>query len=144
MSRSFRKFPRNRHNRSHMKKAFNRGLRQKIKNGLFDECLLSGSDYRKFYSSYDISEGYPVYPLYRAIQPSVEIERPLVFYKFLGFDERNNPIMSEKEVRQGLVSYKVNTKFFDYPPSYSRKKSYPKAAIQCDGFEDWFKAVIRK
>lgn len=56
-----------------MKKIFNRGLTRKINHGLFDDCLLAGNEYRKVYSRYDISEGYALYPLYRAIQPVIKV-----------------------------------------------------------------------
>ncbi|MFV8814385.1 hypothetical protein ACNNLQ_04595 [Aerococcus urinaeequi] len=96
MSRSFRKFPRNKYNRSHMKKIFNRGLRRKINHGLFDDCLLAGNEYRKVYSRYDISEGYALYPLYRAIQPVIKVEIPVIFYNTVGFKE--NLIMVDSNI----------------------------------------------
>ncbi|MGY0836524.1 hypothetical protein ACW66K_03565 [Aerococcus urinaeequi] len=68
-----------------MKKIFNRGLRRKINHGLFDDCLLAGNEYRKVYSRYDISEGYAIYPLYRAIQPVIKVEIPVIFYNTVGF-----------------------------------------------------------
>ncbi|WP_270371659.1 hypothetical protein [Aerococcus urinaeequi] len=70
-----------------MKKIFNRGLRRKINHGLFDDCLLAGNEYRKVYSRYDISEGYALYPLYRAIQPVIKVEIPVIFYNTVGFKE---------------------------------------------------------
>lgn len=70
-----------------MKKIFNRGLRRKINHGLFDDCLLAGNEYRKVYSRYDISEGYTLYPLYRAIQPVIKVEIPVIFYNTVGFKE---------------------------------------------------------
>ncbi|MFW3362907.1 hypothetical protein ACN2A0_09775 [Aerococcus viridans] len=96
MSRSFREFPRNKYNRSHMKKIFNRGLRRKINHGLFDDCLLAGNEYRKVYSRYDISEGYALYPLYRAIQPVIKVEIPVIFYNTVGFKE--NLIMVDSNI----------------------------------------------
>lgn len=79
-----------------MKKIFNRGLRRKINHGLFDDCLLAGNEYRKVYSRYDISEGYALYPLYRAIQPVIKVEIPVIFYNTVGFKE--NLIMVDSNI----------------------------------------------
>ncbi|MGH2110934.1 hypothetical protein [Aerococcus urinaeequi] len=79
-----------------MKKIFNRSLRRKINHGLFDDCLLAGNEYRKVYSRYDISEGYAIYPLYRAIQPVIKVEIPVIFYNTVGFKE--NLIMVDSNI----------------------------------------------
>ena len=144
MSRSFRKFPRNKYNRSYMKKIFNRGLRRKIKNGLFDDCLLSGSDYRKVYNSYDISEGCLVYPLHQYIQPRIKVEMPVTVYMTVGFDENNNLIFGGGMTKLGLVSYEVNTIFFNLPSNQTQKNPYPKTAIEYECFDKWLRSVIRK
>src|SRR5699024_5218440 len=140
--RSFRKFPRNKYNRSHMRKIFNRGLRRKINHGLFDDCLLAGNEYRKVYSRYDISEGYPFYPLYRAIQPVIKVEIPVIFYNTVGFDEKNNLIYSEEWKETGIVSYKINTKYFNFPTVFRSKNPYSKKSIEHERFENWQKTVI--
>ncbi|MDV7713657.1 hypothetical protein PSH12_13730 [Enterococcus casseliflavus] len=144
MSRSFRKFPRNKYNNRHMKKAFNRGLRRKINNGLFDEYLLSGSDYRKVYNSYDISEGSQIYPLFQAIQPKIKVESPAIFYMTVGLDEKNNLIFGEETTELRFMSYEINTRFFNLPSDQTQKNPYPKTAIEYKRFEDWLKTVIRK
>lgn len=144
MSRSFRKFPRNKYNRSHMKKIFNRGLRRKINHGLLDDCLLAGNEYRKVYSRYDISEGYALYPLYRAIQPVIKVEIPVIFYNTVGFDEKNNLIYSEEWKETGIVSYKKNTKYFNFPTVFRSKNPYSKKSIEHERFENWQKTVVRK
>lgn len=144
MSRSFRKFPRNKYNRSHMKKIFNRGLRRKINHGLFDDCLLAGNEYRKVYSRYDISEGYALYPLYRAIQPVIKVEIPVIFYNTVGFDEKNNLIYSEEWKETGIVSYKINTKYFNFSTVFRSKNPYSKKSIEHERFENWQKTVVRK
>lgn len=127
-----------------MKKIFNRGLRRKINHGLFDDCLLAGNEYRKVYSRYDISEGYALYPLYRAIQPVIKVEIPVIFYNTVGFDEKNNLIYSEEVEQIGVVSYKINTKYFDFPAVHLINNPYPKKAVAYARYENWLKWVIRK
>ena len=144
MSRSFRKFPRNKHNKSYIKKAFNRGLRRKINNGLFDEYSLSGSDYRKVYNSYDISEGSQIYLLFQAIQPKIKVESPVIFYMTVGFDEKSNLIFGEEMTELGFMSYEINTRFFNLPSDQTQKNPYPKTAIEYKRFDHWLKTVIRK
>ena len=127
-----------------MKKVFNRRLRRRVNAGEFDEFVLSDSDYRKVYETYDISEGAFRQPFLKAIQPHVKLEKLVKFYTLSGFDERGIPILGKVEERLGFVSYKINTKSFDHPTFNTRKNPYSKESLAFERFENWMKEVIRK
>ncbi|MEM5569024.1 hypothetical protein AAF695_09830, partial [Aerococcus viridans] len=111
---------------------------------LFDDCLLAGNEYRKVYSRYDISEGYAIYPLYRAIRPVIKVEIPVIFYNTVGFDEKNNLIYSEEWKETDIISYKINTKYLNFPTVFRSKNPYFKKSIEHERFENWQKTVVRK
>ncbi len=44
----------------------------------------------------------------------------------------------------GIVSYKINIKYFNFPTVFRSKNPYSKKSIEHERFENWQKTVVRK
>ena len=89
MSRSYRKYPRNKFNRRKLKTFLNRRLRRKINEGKSDVSGLSGVDYKKVYDSYDISDMYPAYSLQEYVEPTYSVKR-YTYTSTMYYDEKGD------------------------------------------------------